>query len=205
MDLSLTPVHVSIDGELIAVAGFGDVIRADAGDALDTLRARGWRTVMLSGDASEVVAAVAVKLGFNPENVIAEASPEQKLAVVESLESRGQRVVMVGDGVNDAAAIAAASVGVGVHGGAEACLSVADVYLTRPGLQTLVELIEGAGNTMRVIRRNMAFSLAYNAVGVALAVTGALTPLVAAVMMPASSLTVILGSWHGRTFTRTNR
>jgi Cu2+-exporting ATPase len=107
---------------------------------------------------------------------------------------------MVGDGVNDAAAITAATVGVGVHGGAEACLSVADVFLSRPGLGSLVTLVDGAARTLRVIRRNVAFSLAYNVVAATLAVTGVINPLVAAILMPASSLTVILASWLSRTF-----
>jgi len=85
-------------------------------------------------------------------------------------------------------------------GGAEACLASADVYLTRPGLAALVELTDGARRTLRVIKRNVAFSLAYNVVGVSLAMSGRLTPLAAALLMPASSLTVVLASWRSRTF-----
>jgi len=98
--------------------------------------------------------------------------------------------------------MAAASVGVGVHGGAEACLSTADVYLARPGLAPLVTLTEGAARTIRVIRRNIAFSVGYNVIGATLAVTGVITPLIAAVLMPASSLTVVLASWLSTTFPR---
>ena len=108
---------------------------------------------------------------------------------------------MVGDGVNDAAAIAAATVGIGVHGGAEASLSTADVAMTRDGLAALVALDTGARRAMRVIRRNIAWAFAYNTLGVVLAMTGHITPLVAAIMMPASSLTVVMCSWLGKTFT----
>ncbi|MDP1859005.1 MAG: HAD-IC family P-type ATPase, partial [Gemmatimonadaceae bacterium] len=156
---------------------------------------------ILSGDAQPVVLAVGRALGLRDEDCIGEASPEDKLAqVLAARVSTSLGVVMVGDGVNDAAAIAAATVGIGVHGGAEASLATADVFMTRPGLGALVELEAGATNTMRVIRRNIAFSLIYNVVGVALAVTGTITPLFAAIMMPLSSLTVVLASWYGRTF-----
>lgn len=201
MDRTLTSVHVAVGGTIVAAAGLGDTVRADARASLDRLRAAGWRTIMLSGDARDVVEAVGRSLGFAPGDAIGGASPEDKLGFVERLKQSG-RVVMVGDGVNDAAAIAAAHVGIGVHGGAEACLSIADIYLTRPGLSSLVELSEGAQRTMGVIRRNIAFSLAYNAIGASLAMAGLLTPLIAALLMPTSSLTVVLASWHGLTFSR---
>lgn len=200
-DRTLTPVHVSVDGVLVAIAGMGDRVRDDAAASLQQLRERGWRTVMLSGDSPDVVTSVGRALGFAAQDAIGAASPEDKLAFVEQLKATGT-VVMVGDGVNDAAAIAAAHVGVGVHGGAEACLATADIYLTRPGLSALLELTEGARRTMRVIRRNIAFSIAYNLLGAGMAVFGVLTPLIAAILMPTSSITVVLGSWYGHTFTR---
>jgi Cu2+-exporting ATPase len=189
------------------MGGLGDRVRSDALESLQQLRARGWRTVMLSGDAQDVVASVGRALGFEAQDAIGAVSPEEKLAFVERLK-RGTHsdaqgaVVMVGDGVNDAAAIAAADVGIGVHGGAEACLATADVYLTRPGLGALVELTEGARRTLNVIRRNIALSIGYNIIGASLAVSGLLTPLIAAILMPTSSITVVLGSWYGTTFTR---
>ncbi|MCU0618058.1 MAG: heavy metal translocating P-type ATPase [Gemmatimonadaceae bacterium] len=200
LDPTLTPVLVALDGVIVAAGGFGDRIRDDAATALSALRARGWRTVMASGDTPFVAQAVGARLGFAPNDVHGAMSPEGKLALVTALQQQGGHVVMVGDGVNDAAAIAAANVGIGVHGGAEACLATADVFLARPGLTPLRELIEGAERTTRVIRRNFAFSLAYNAVGGGLAIVGLLTPLIAAVLMPLSSLTVVIASWHGRTF-----
>lgn len=196
---ALTPVVVAVDGEVVAAAGFGDPLRPDARGAIDALRARGWDVGLLSGDDQRVVDAVGGTLGLEPTRRIGAQAPEDKLRAVSEAARRGP-VVMVGDGVNDAAAMAAASVGVGVHGGAEACLGTADVYLARPGLAPLVELVEGADRTMRVIRRNVAFSVGYNLVGAALAMAGVLTPLIAAVLMPLSSLTVVLASWRSETF-----
>jgi Cu2+-exporting ATPase len=200
-DDTLTPVWIAVDGALVARAYLGDPIRPDAAASIAALRALGWQVQLLSGDAEPVVQAVGRTLGLPAGACRGEATPEDKLRVVEALRRDG-RVVMVGDGVNDAAAIAAATVGVGVHGGAEASLATADIFLTTPGLAPLVELVTGARRTMRVIRRNIAFSLLYNVVGASLAIAGVINPLIAAVMMPLSSLTVVLGSWYGTTYER---
>jgi Cu2+-exporting ATPase len=200
----LTPVYVAADGVTLGSAWFGDAVRADSRAAIDALRERGWEPHILSGDTPGVVAKVADALGLPPNAAVGGASPEVKLLDIERRRAqRDKRVVMVGDGVNDASAIAAASVGIAVHGGAEASLATADVYLTRPGLAPLVELVDGAARTMRIIRRNIVFSLAYNVVGVTLAITGTINPLIAAIMMPLSSITVLLGSWYGHSFDRT--
>ena len=196
---ALTPVWIAVDGAIVARAGFGDPVRPDARESLDALRAAGWRVGILSGDDPAVVSRVGSALGVPAGSCVGAASPEEKLAAVQRA-SATESVTMVGDGVNDAAAIAAASVGIGVHGGAEACLATADVYLAEPGLGALVRLTEGARRTMHVIRRNIAFSIAYNIAGAAMAVTGVLDPLIAAILMPVSSLTVVLASWRSRTF-----
>ena len=197
----LTPVWIAIDGTVVATAGFGDAVRSDAAAAVGHLRQRGWRVGILSGDSQNVAAAVAAEVGIASNEVIAEASPEEKRATVERSRTEGT-VIMIGDGVNDAAAIASASVGVAVHGGAEAAIATADVYMTKAGLQPVVQLVDGAQRTMRVIRRNIAFSLLYNVAGIGLAVSGTINPVIAAIMMPLSSLTVVAGAWYGRTFDR---
>jgi Cu2+-exporting ATPase len=195
----LTPVWIAVGGAVVARAGFGDPVRSDARVSIDRLRALGWRVALLSGDHPAVVRSTAQLLGIDLADATGGASPEDKLRRVEQARAQGT-VLMVGDGVNDAAAIAAATVGVGVHGGAEASMSAADVYLARPGLGPLVELVEGSRRTMLVIRNNIIFSIAYNVLGATLALFGILDPLIAAVLMPMSSLSVVLSSWRSRTF-----
>jgi Cu2+-exporting ATPase len=198
-DPSLTPVWVAVDGQVVACAGFGDRIREDVPATLARLREAGWDLHLLSGDDSAVVAAAGRALGFAPEQVTGGASPEDKVAVIEALARKG-RVVMVGDGVNDAAAIARATVGVGVRGGAEACLAAADVYLARPGLAALASLTTGAKRTLGVIHAGLGLSLAWNLAGAAMAMAGLVNPLVAAIAMPLSSVSVVVLAWRARTF-----
>jgi P-type Cu2+ transporter len=195
----LTPVVIALDGAAVAAAGFGDPLREDAVPALARMRAMGWRLGLLSGDYPEVVAAVGRRLGLDPCDYRGGVAPEEKMRLVAAGAAEGP-VVMVGDGVNDAAALAAATVGIAVQGGAEAALSAADVFVTRPGVARVAELLDGARRTMRVVKRNLALSLVYNVAGVSLAMAGLLNPLVAAVLMPLSSLTVIMSSYRARTF-----
>ena len=196
---ALTPIGVAVDGQLVTVFGLGDTLRADALETLERLRARGWKPRILSGDHPSVVRAIGGRLGLAEDRCLGGVSPESKLQIVEGLARTG-RVMMVGDGVNDAAALAAATVGVSVRGGAEASLAAADVYLSRPGLLPLAELVAGASGTVRTIRLNLALSLFYNLAGAGLAMSGLLNPLVAAVLMPISSLTVVLISLNNRSF-----
>ncbi len=198
----LTPVLVAVNGDIVALAALGDAIRPDAHAAIRQLRGLGWRVAILSGDHPEVVQSVARQLAIDPADARGGVSPEDKLAVVTAESASGRAVVMVGDGVNDAAALAAASVGVAVHGGAEASLSAADVYIAAPGLRPLVELIGAARRTRRAITVALAASLAYNAVAVLLAMTGHISPLTAAVLMPLSSLTVLAIAYRVPTFAR---
>lgn len=202
-DAGLTPVLIAIDGRIRAAAGLGDPIREDARAAVDALRSMGWSVGVLSGDHPRVVAAVGRQLGIDPADLRGGASPEDKLATVTEACASGT-LVMVGDGVNDAAALAAATVGIAVHGGAEASLAAADVYLNRPGLSPIAEMVRGSRRTMDVIRTNFAISIVYNVIAAGLCMSGLINPLLAAIIMPASSLTVLSLSFRSRTFGRTS-
>ncbi|MFN7964894.1 MAG: heavy metal translocating P-type ATPase metal-binding domain-containing protein [Acidobacteriota bacterium] len=199
VDDGFSPVLIAVDQTVVAVASFGDRLRPDAEQALLRLRRSGHVPSILSGDHPRVVTTVARTLGLSAGDTRGGVSPEGKLSAVIAERERGP-VVMIGDGVNDAAALAAAPVGIAVQGGAEAALAAADVFITRRGVMPIAELFDGAARTMRVVRRNLVFSLAYNVLGVALAMTGTLNPLIAAVMMPLSSLTVIISSYRADTF-----
>ena len=200
----LTTVAFAIGGKAIAVAGLGDRIREDSGTAVAALHEMGWRPQILSGDAPDVAWKVARQVGIRQPDALGGLSPEQKLSIVGNREP-GRVTVMVGDGVNDAAALAAADIGIAVHGGAEASLAAADVYIARPGLESLVELVNASRRTMRIVHRNLVISLGYNLLAGALAAAGMMTPLLAAIIMPISSATVlsltvmaVAGRRHGK-------
>jgi Cu2+-exporting ATPase len=157
------------------------------------------RVAILSGDHSDTVQAVGRELNLLPEQCLGDLTPEDKLRMVQSAVSRGP-AFMVGDGVNDAAALSAATVGIAVHGGAEASLAAADVYLGRSGVGVLVELLDGARLTIATIRRCLFVSLGYNVVAAALAMTGTINALVAAVLMPLASFTVLAIAMGSQSF-----
>ncbi|MEL7369493.1 MAG: HAD-IC family P-type ATPase, partial [Myxococcota bacterium] len=192
---ALTPIWVGVDDRVVAVVGLADQIRSEARDSLQALRAKGFDIEILSGDHPSVVQAVGRQLGLDAHQCHGAMSPEDKLAKVRKTAGP---VVMVGDGVNDAAALAASTVGVAVHGGAETCFAAADVFLQRPGIEVLDDLVVGARRTHRTIRTNIAFSLIYNAFGASLAIFGLLNPLLAAILMPVSSLVVVTNSFRFR-------
>ncbi len=194
-----SPVFVACDDAVVAVAGFGDPIRDDAHDALQTLRDTGWQTEIASGDHASVVESVARALDFAAGNAHGGLSPEEKLELIRVRATDGA-AIMVGDGVNDAAALSAATVGVAVHGGAEVSLAAADVYLSRPGLRPVVALMQAARRTVATIHRGLFVSLCYNAIAATLAMTGLIGPLIAAVLMPISSFSVLALAFASPTF-----
>lgn len=193
-------IYIACAGRLVAAAAMGDVLRDDALQSIRTLRNMGWKVGILSGDHRIVVDRIAQSLEIPPDSVHAQVLPEEKLRMIEMSRQTNSMVVMVGDGINDAAALAAASVGIAVHGGAEVALQAAPVYLGQPGLRALVELLQGSRRTMQAIRLGLVVSLGYNLTAITLAMLGIITPLLAAILMPISSLTVTVLAMCQRTF-----
>ena len=194
-----TPIVIATDGVMRAVAGLADPIRPDAERALGTLAQLGWTVRLLSGDDRRVVQRVGAALGLPAAQCQGEVSPEDKVAAVRRARADGP-VVMVGDGVNDAAAMAAASAGIAVSGAAEIAIEAADVYLRSPSIGDVATTAAGAQATLATIRRNLKFSLVYNLIAGALAVSGLIHPLIAAAVMPLSSLTVLASSLRSKAF-----
>lgn len=193
-------IGLSHGESITGLFALGDSLRPEAADTVLKLFSRGLKVGMLSGDMVEVTTATAEVLGIAAHNAEGGLSPEAKATVMRGLGDAG---VLVGDGINDALALASAGVGIGVSGGAEVCLKVADVFLIRPDLSLIVTAIDGARRTLRLIHRHLAVSLFYNLAAASLAISGYIGPLGAALVMPASSLTVILSSLFGAPFKRT--
>jgi len=180
---------VAVAGKIVAAIELGDQIREDAHSTLAKLRDKKWEIGILSGDHPQVVAEVAQLLDIT--QVHAGVTPEEKLSIIRQSMTQFPTTVMVGDGVNDSAALAAATVGIAVHNGAEASLAAAPVYLGENGLAPILDLVGSSQNTCFAIKRNLTVSLGYNILGASLAMAGILHPLMAAILMPISSITVI--------------
>ncbi|MBX3384981.1 MAG: heavy metal translocating P-type ATPase [Phycisphaeraceae bacterium] len=193
----LTPVLIAVNGESLATVGIGDRPRSETADVLRSLRSAGWNLAILSGDEVALVRRLADSLGI--EEARGRLSPEQKLDAVQTAARSGP-VVFVGDGVNDAAALAAATVGIAVKGGAEASLAAADVYLNTPGISSVGTLVDQSRRTMRIIKFTLGASFIYNVIAAGGAIAGFVTPLLAAFIMPLSSLTVLAIAIRSRSF-----
>ncbi|WP_268982561.1 heavy metal translocating P-type ATPase [Streptomyces sp. HF10] len=184
-----TPVLVRVDGRAEALIAVGDVLRPGSYRAVDRLRRLGIRPVLATGDREAPAAAVAAALGV--DEVHARCTPEGKAALVRELRQRGARVAVVGDGVNDAAALAGADLGIAMGGGADVAIGAADLTLARGDIEALVDAVRLARRTLGTIRANLAWAFGYNVVTVPLAMVGLLDPMVAAAAMSVSSVLVV--------------
>jgi Cu+-exporting ATPase len=177
------------DVGLIAVLAFGDEPRPEAGEAVQRLKARGVRTVMLSGDSAAAASAVGRRLGI--DEVRAPILPEEKAHAISALRSRHRGVAMVGDGVNDAPALAAADLGVAMGSGTDVAMHAAGVTLMRPDPRLVADAIDISRRTYAKIRQNLFWAFVYNVVGIPLAALGILSPVLAGAAMALSSVSVV--------------
>jgi Cu2+-exporting ATPase/Cu+-exporting ATPase len=191
-DGTATLVGLFVDGQHRATAALTDQARPEAAQAVRALEALGCRPFILSGDSAAVVARLGSELGLPPAACLASQGPEAKAGRVG-----GGRTLMVGDGANDALALREAHVGLAMHGSMDLSLKAADIYLARPDLGAVADLLVLGRETRRVLLRTFGVSLAYNAVGGVLALGGWINPLAAAVLMPLSSVSVLLLSAWG--------
>jgi heavy metal translocating P-type ATPase len=187
------------DQQLIASFSVKNFIKKDAAKMLSHLKSLGLKIKILSGDTKENVELIAQQLNLSPEEYSFGLSPEEKMNVIKNTPHS----IMVGDGANDAIALACASTGIAVHGAMDISLRAADIYLSTPGLNAISDLIITGRETMNVIYRNLALSLSYNSISVLLAYTGYISPLTAAIVMPVSSLTVLFSTLIGTKHLRT--
>ena len=189
-----TPLLLAVDGILVGLISLRDEVRPEAADVLHRLRANNIRRiVMLTGDHPEVAAAVAGELGIDEWH--AEVLPEDKLELVRKLQRDGHVVGMVGDGVNDAPALAAADIGIAMGlAGTDVAVETADVALANDDLNRLLDVRDLGGRAVDVIRQNYAMSIAVNAAGLLIGAGGALSPVLAAILHNASSVAVVANS-----------
>ncbi|GLI31592.1 heavy metal translocating P-type ATPase [Brachybacterium paraconglomeratum] len=178
--------------EAIGVITLSDVMKEDAAEAVAALHELGLRTVLLTGDTPAAAERVADSLGI-PE-VRAGVLPTEKVAVIEQLQDEGHRVAMVGDGINDAPALAAADLGLGIVTGTDVALKSADIILVRDDLYSIADAITLARATHRTIRTNLIWAFAYNIAAIPIAAAGLLNPLIAAAAMSLSSVFVVHNS-----------
>lgn len=185
-------IHVALGGKYLGGLQVSDVVRPEAKAAVEQLKAMGLHLVLLTGDAAAVAETVGAELGF--ENVFADLLPEQKVAEIKRLQAAGRKVAMVGDGINDAPALAEALVGIGMGSGTEIAREAADVVLLGNDLLKLVETMRIARRCRAIILQNFVGTLVVDGVGVLLASMNLLNPLLAAFIHVASELAFILNS-----------
>ncbi|MBE9096061.1 cation-translocating P-type ATPase [Tychonema sp. LEGE 07203] len=196
-----TAVFVASGGVLLGVIGLKDTLRPDAKAAVERLRGMGLRVMMLTGDTASAAAAAAQQLGLAAADVVAEVRPEGKARAIALLQAQGCKVAVVGDGINDAPALAQADVGIGLHCGTDVAVETAQIVLMRNALMDVVESIDLGRATFNKIRQNLFWAFAYNtlgipvAAGVLLPATGILlSPAAAGAFMAFSSVSVVTNS-----------
>ncbi len=187
-----TPVFVALDGRPAALIGIADQPRANARAAIEKLHRMGVKTLMVTGDAERPARYIAKRVGI--DTVVAGAKPDDKLREIRRLQTEGEKVGMIGDGINDAPALAAADVSFAVGSGTDIAIDAADITLVQGDIEKVADAIDISAFTLRVIRQNLAWAFGYNTVAIPVAAMGRLSPMIASGAMALSSVSVVLNS-----------
>ena len=182
------------DPQPVGMISVADTPKPEAAETMTQLRELGLEPILLTGDAPQVAQAVASQVGISADNVYAGVTPEGKSQVVRQLQEAGHRVAMVGDGVNDAPALALAELGIAMGSGTDVAAEAADIVLTRSDVASVVTALRLSRATLRTIKSNLFWAFAYNSVAVPVAVAGLLNPMIAGAAMAFSSVFVVLNS-----------
>jgi Cu+-exporting ATPase len=191
-DSGQTPVLLAVDGRPGGLFGISDPVRSGAKEAIERLHRMGLRTLMVTGDVDAVARRVAADVGIR--EVVSSASPEDKQLIVGELRAKGLSVGMIGDGINDAPALASADVGFAIGTGTDIAIESAAVTLVNGDIMKVADAIDLSRRTLTIIKQNMAWAMGYNALAIPLAAMGRLTPMIASSAMALSSVSVVANS-----------
>ncbi|MBP1134127.1 Cu+-exporting ATPase [Arthrobacter sp. PvP023] len=198
-----TAIWVAVDGEPAGIVSLRDTIKPGSAAAISRLKQLGLRPILLTGDNGAVAAQVAAAVGIAPEDVFAGVLPEGKVDAVRKLQDGGATVAMAGDGVNDAAALAQADLGIAMGSGTDVAIEAADLTVMGNDLGQVAQAIELSRRTLATIKANLFWAFFYNAVGIPVAALGLLNPMIAGAAMAASSVLVVANSLRLRSFGKT--
>ena len=191
---SLTVSVLAWDSVALAVFSVGDEIKSDAAATISKFKEMGISPWLVTGDSPGVAHAVALKVGIDISQVTAAATPESKLAAITKLQSKGHKVLMIGDGINDSAALAAADLSMAMGTGTDTAIAAADLTLMRPDLNAAIEALQLSDRTIKIIKGNLTWAFIYNAIGIPIAAAGLLNPMYGAAAMALSSVFVVTNS-----------